>query len=252
MRRSLLIAFALLLVSVGIATAASGDQGRRLSGPFCIDGKSGVVRSVALLHTGKCRKGEVRRVGVGDPLPTVVNGTDGAVGATGATGATGPKGDKGDTGATGPAGVPGVNDPLVFGPYDSGSSDSSVCGNDWADDTYTRTYIVDPQSDGSFEVTELYRGTFVTREGLSPNDCEVEIPAGIEGTFYGDYAMLVPAGADFDFTATCPPGCNGDAFFAAFFDTTFPSTYAWQFHYRTDEHGSWDNTDHGNSGNITP
>jgi len=145
-------------------------------------------------------------------------------------------------------------DNLVFGPYGSGSLDSSVCGNDWANDTYSRTYAVTPTSDGSFQVTELFQGEFTTLAGFSPGDCSQTIRAGIKGKFYGDYAVLVPAGHDFDFTAHCPDGCTTRQFFATFFGlpTNFidTATYAWQFHYRTDHNGSWDNTDHGNTGNI--
>ncbi len=193
--------------------------------------------------------------------PTGPQGIAGATGATGAqgpagpVGATGPQGIAGATGATGPkgdTGPSGSNSPLVFGPYDSGSPDSGICGNDWATDTFTRTYVVSPQPDGSFLVSQLYRGTFVTLAGASPNDCAVTIPAGITGQMYGGFAYKIPFPADFDLTATCPPGCTGTQFVAAFFATTFPASYAWQFHYTTAANGSWNNTDHGNTGNIHP
>jgi hypothetical protein len=143
---------------------------------------------------------------------------------------------------------------LVFGPYGSGSPDSGNCGNNWANDTFSRTYIVTPIADGSFQVTELVKGNFKTVAGPSPNGapgCTTSIRAGIDGQMYGDFAFLVPAGADFDFTAKCSDGCPGALFFSTFFNlTAAPSTYAWQFHYRTDHNGSWDNTDHGNTGDI--
>ena len=201
-----------------------------------------------------------------------LNGSQGITGVNGANGLNGPKGDKGDTGAagtastvpgpkgdtgaTGPPGLRGINSPLVFGPYNSGGLDSSVCGNDWATDTYTRTYTVTPQSDGSFQVTELFDGTFVTQAGDSPNDCNVTIPAGTTGTMYGDYAVVVPTASDCNFKAACPSGCTTRQFFTAFFGKPASfidsATYAWQFHYAADNpaHGTWDNTDHGNTGNI--
>ena len=185
----------------------------------------------------------------GPPGPAGPAGASGRQGVAGPAGATGAQGL---AGATGPAGANGVGSPLVFGPYDSGSADSSVCGNNWANDTYTRTYIVTPQANGSFSVTELFNGTFVTLAGFSPNDCAVTIPAGITGQFYGNEAFTIPIGADFNFTATCPAGCTGTQFVATFFNTTFPSGYAWQFHYTTPANGSWNNTDHGNTGNIHP
>ena len=188
----------------------------------------------------------------GPPGPAGTAGATGPQGLAGPAGATGAQGPAGAAGATGPAGANGIGSPLVFGPYDSGSPDSSVCGNDWATDTFTRTYIVTPQPDGSFSVTELFNGTFVTLAGFSPNDCAVTIPAGITGQFYGNEAFTIPVGADFNFTATCPAGCTGTQFMAAFFNTTFPSGYAWQFHYTTPANGSWNNTDHGNTGNIHP
>jgi Collagen triple helix repeat (20 copies) len=208
-----------------------------------------------------------------------LNGSQGITGVNGANGLNGPKGDKGDTGAagaastvpgpkgdtgaTGPPGLSGIKSPLVFGPYNSGGLDSSVCGNpdgtehDWATDTYTRTYTVTPQSNGTFQVTELFDGTFVTVAGASPNTCDVTIPAGITGTMYGDYAVVVPTASGFNFKAVCPAGCTTKQFFTAFFGKPASfidsATYAWQFHYTADNpaQGTWDNTDHGNTGNIT-
>lgn len=197
-------------------------------------------------------KGDVGKQGA--PGDTGAKGTDGNPGPTGNTGPAGAPGAPGATGQPGPAGADAKN-PLVFGPYNSGSTDSSVCGGDWANDTYTRTYIVAPQSDGSFQVTELFNGVFTTIAGNSPDDSDCatttdDVAAGITGTFHGDYALLVPAPADFDPTATCPAGCTTTDFFTTFFNTGFPATYAWEFYYATPSNGSWANTDHGNTGNI--
>ena len=181
---------------------------------------------------------------------TGLKGDAGAPGVKGDNGAQGVKGDKGDNGA------PGVASPLVFGPYNSGSTDSSACGGDWANDTYTRTYMVAPQADGSFQVTELFNGSFVTLAGTTPDNCAagLSLPAGITGKFYGDYAVVVPSTADLNFTAVCPAGCTTGQFFTAFFGKPAgwldSATYAWQFHYAT-ANSTWDNTDHGNTGNIT-
>src|SRR5215468_10859282 len=114
MRKLLLLVIAALLTVAGVAGAQSSDQGRRLTGPFCINKKTGVVRSVALLRTGKCRPGEVRRYGVavlpgkgpkGEAGPIGPAGPAGPAGATGATGAQGAAGAAGATGATGAAGA---------------------------------------------------------------------------------------------------------------------------------------------------
>ena len=203
----------------------------------------------------------------GSTGPTGATGTTGVAGPTGQTGSTGPVGPTGASGITGatgpvgPTGASGINSPLVFGPYASGSPDSGVCGNNWADDTFTRTYIVTPRTDSSFDVTELFLGTFVTLDGHSPNDCDVTLPAGITGQMRGNFAFTIPAQADFNFTATCPTGCGTVAFLNAFFGTNpatglpwtdIPGTYAWQFHYLAANGSSWHNTDHGNTGNITP
>jgi hypothetical protein len=123
------------LIVITTVSAAGGDQGRRLSGPFCI-GKNdagvnaGVVRSIAA--TQKCRSYEIRKFGVAVPHPesagkavpgpagspgpagpkgdagaSGANGKDGLNGLKGETGAQGAKGDKGDVGSPGPKGDPG-------------------------------------------------------------------------------------------------------------------------------------------------
>jgi Collagen triple helix repeat (20 copies) len=101
------LALVAMLIMVGVAFSASGDQGRRLSGPFCI-GKpnagvnAGVVRSIAA--TQKCRSYEIRKFGVAVPHPERAAG---AAPAPGPAGATGPAGAKGDTGAVGAKGATG-------------------------------------------------------------------------------------------------------------------------------------------------
>lgn len=195
----------------------------------------------------------------GDTGASGAKGDTGAAGELGKPGAAGSPGTPGATGTPGPAGHDASN-PLIFGPYNSGSSDSSICGNDWADDTYTRTYIVAPQTDGSFTVTELYNGTFVTLAGNSPGDADCattagDVAAGITGSFYGDYAVLVPPGGDFNQNAVCPAGCTTSQFFVSVFGKPAnfldSATYGWEFFYHTAAHGDWANTDHGNTGNIS-
>src|SRR5581483_5228397 len=107
MRKLVLVALAALVTSVGVAGATSNDQGRRLTGPFCINVKTGVVRSVALLHTGKCRKGEVRRLGVAVKGPQGPHGDMGPMGPVGPMGPSGPAGATGAQGDTGPQGDQG-------------------------------------------------------------------------------------------------------------------------------------------------
>lgn len=181
-----------------------------------------------------------------------MNGIQGAQGPQGPQGLTGPQGATGPQGPAGAPGANGVNSPLVFGPYlTTGDPDSSACGGNWATDTFTRTYIVTPNADGSFAITELFKGSFVTLAGNTPSTPCGSLAAGITGTFYGDYALSVPAGSDFNFNATCTTACTTGDFFTAFFNTSVPASYAWQFHYTTASNGSWNNTDHGNTGNIS-
>jgi len=229
------------------ATGATGSQGQPgLTGATGATGSTGAAGA-----TGPA----------GATGATGATGSQGIQGFPGAAGATGATGGAGATGPTGPTGASGINSPLVFGPFASGSPDSGVCGNNWADDTFTRTYIVTPRTDSSFDVTELFLGTFVTLAGASPNDCGVTLPAGITGQMRGNFAFTVPAQADFNFTAACPTGCGSVDFLNAFFGTNplthlpwtgIPGTYAWQFHYLAGNGSSWHNTDHGNTGNITP
>lgn len=192
-------------------------------------------------------------------------GPAGRKGDTGATGDQGPKGDKGDKGDS------GLNSPLVFGPYQAAGPDSGFCGNNWANDTYTVTFVVAPQTDGSFVVSELMKGSFTTLAGASPNNNQPgcltgsgpQIDAGITGSLYGDFVVPVAAPADFNPTATlddstpCGATCTSDEFFEAFFGKsagyTNSTSYAWQFFYTTpnDAHGHWADTDHTTAGDAS-
>lgn len=115
MHKTMLAALAAVLVVAVPALAGSSDQGKRLTGPFCIDKGTGVVHSVAARHA--CSSSQVRRVGFAVSGPAGPQGPKGDAGATGATGPQGPKGDtgatgaKGDTGATGPSGETGATGP---------------------------------------------------------------------------------------------------------------------------------------------
>lgn len=102
MLRTVALAFAALFLTAAIATGATSDKGRRLTGPVCISKSTGVIRSIAV--TNVCRKGEVRRVGLG--LPPIVGpagpaGKDGAAGAAGGVGPAGANGTNGANGANG-------------------------------------------------------------------------------------------------------------------------------------------------------
>lgn len=136
-----------LLITVGIAGAASNDQGRRLTGPFCV-GKSnlktlgstkdsrrailraGVVRSVAA--TRPCRPWENRKFGLpvsGTPGPAGPPGPKGdpgppgpAGGSLGLIGPAGPKGDRGPAGPAGQNGQDGLGNDFIYACVSQGGS----------------------------------------------------------------------------------------------------------------------------------
>jgi len=85
------------LAVAGLGLAASGDQGRRITGPICV-GKpnagalAGTMRSVA--RTQPCRSYEIRKLGVAAP-------DDDPPATPGPAGATGPQGPPGPAGSNG-------------------------------------------------------------------------------------------------------------------------------------------------------
>ena len=104
-------------------------------------------------------------------------------------------------------------------------------------DTFDATYVVAMQPDGSYVLTKVVKGTFVTRAGVSqPNppavDCDTAASrqtGGVTGTFYGTMSVTVPANSGFNAFASCGAPCSphttvtsatsaqNDAFVAAFF-----------------------------------
>jgi hypothetical protein len=126
-----------------------------------------------------------------------------------------------------------------FGPYDSGSTDSGTCGNDWAVDTFERVFTVDSQSpDGTYRVDEDFRhGSFVTSDGPSPGACDTNpggaVTAGIEGRMSGFFLMTVTGGT-LNPDATCPEVCTTATFVAAAFGPTATYTVdSFQFRYHS-------------------
>jgi hypothetical protein len=143
----------------------------------------------------------------------------------------------------------------------SGSTDSGTCGNDWANDTFTRQFDVD-QKDGSFYLTEYFKaGHFVTIAGASPGGCEAGsdhgtlIDGGVGGSFHGFLGGSVTGGT-YNPQAECGDPCNGTAFVTAFFgsEATWNITTDWSFSYEA--HGGglafrrWTNAGSGNTGDI--
>jgi Collagen triple helix repeat (20 copies) len=182
-------------------------------------------------------------------------GSQGLKGDQGDQGLKGDKGDKGDQGAS------GVNSPLVYTYAANVGPDSGDCGNAWATDSYSRTFVVSPQADGSFTVFETVGGSFVTLAGVSepnPADCATDSQTGdVNGNFYGSESWTVPApaagqSADFNPTAACSD-CSAQttgstssndqgnaAFQAAFFPgSTYNGVTNYDFVYTTPANGSW-------------
>lgn len=259
-----LVAAAATFGSLGVymgVSAATSSSPQTFYG--CAANNGRVLRITTRFDT-MCNKGQtvVTWNATGATGPKGATGATGPKGSTGATGATGATGPRGATGATGAS---GANNPLVFGPYTTtGDPDSSVCGGNWANDAFTRTYVVTPGPGDAFQITELFNGTFVTIAGVpqpNPASCPgTSQTGGVTGTIYGQYAITVSASqaAAFDPYATCAGSCSTESFFSTFFggidfDALSGSTinYGWQFYYNAPGHGSWVNADYGNTGNIT-
>ena len=100
MKRAARISLTLLVVMAALTTlvtTARADQGRRLSGPFCINKKTGDVKSVSL-----------RKFNAGCPAGFRPAPGRQVTGPAGPAGPAGPKGDQGTQGAPGPAGATGA------------------------------------------------------------------------------------------------------------------------------------------------
>jgi hypothetical protein len=134
-----------------------------------------------------------------------------------------------------------------LGPYDVVTDDHGSCGNAWAVDTEKRSFRVKRNADGSYRLTRVDRGTFVTNAGQSPGACETKRPhgstvaAGVHGRFFG-YLRGRITGGTFDPNATCPADCGfTDVWIATFFgpSATFSCfensracSFSYQYHAR--------------------
>src|SRR2546428_2711117 len=99
-----------------------------------------------------------------------------------------------------------------YGPYASGSPDSSTCGNNWADDTFNRHFTVFQNHDGSLLVVEQFKnGSFVTPSATpspvppnppnsSPGGCQNSATTqgtandGVTGSMLGYFVIPLPSG----------------------------------------------------------
>ena len=165
------------------------------------------------------------------------------------------QGPAGPAGAQGPAGlsVPGVVVTHVTG------GDSGVCGNDWANDDYTRTLQFIPQNDGTIQVVRSYAGTFTTIAGVSQPDPPGGCPGppqtgGVTGTFSG-FDVAVVTGGVLTPNATCPDPCTTAAMLATFFPASggvaaTSTVNAYEYKYDAGAQGQWINRATSRGGEI--
>jgi hypothetical protein len=144
------------------------------------------------------------------------------------------------------------------------SGDSSTCGPDWANDTYTRVFKIYPERniDGSYRMIEYFTdGHFVTIQGPSPESCEAAdsntVSPNLHGSFHGNETIKVINGT------FSPSGArhwdrNGgtDGFIAAAFGAgaTNGATDDYWFKYTTSNSAAcakkWIDASTGDSGDI--
>ena len=145
-------------------------------------------------------------------------GPQGPAGANGSNGTNGVSSQGGGTTVIGPQGPSGVNSPLVYTYSGTTGPDSGVCSNNngtgnagWATDTFNTTFVVEPQSDGSYVVSKTVQGTFVTVAGVSyplDSNCASSQTGGQDGTFYGTEVFTVARDTGFNPSATCGSTCS--------------------------------------------
>jgi hypothetical protein len=134
-----------------------------------------------------------------------------------------------------------------YGPFASGSTDSSTCGNDWADDTFDRHFTVRANGTGFTIVEQFKRGSFVTFAGNSPGACDESdgtppgtVEAGITGNMHG-YLVITLMGAQTSHDSSCIAGmpaapCTGGGFIASHFTGPF-TIGTFFFHYSAGDQG---------------
>ena len=152
-----------------------------------------------------------------------------------------------------------------YGPFASGSPDSGTCGNDWAVDTFDRTFTASttPNANGTYNVREDFtRGSFVTAAGPSPQACDANRPTGgtvgpgITGRMAGTFSIVVTGGT-YNSAAVCTLANCGTT--AGFIATVYGPTATYDvptffFGYITRCNGWWINASAnlgGNRGDIS-
>jgi hypothetical protein len=257
------VAFAIAILSVGTVAAfaassppVAGVTKSAMNGVDRAAGAHGALKANAVgnrqIKFGSVSCGKLSL----DLKAALCTGKLGAPGAPGASGAKGEGGSNGKSGSTGGQGDQGNTAPGVVTTHAAGA-DSSTCGGDWADDTYTRTLQFIPQDNGTINVLRTYRGTFTTiAHANGPSGpCLNDQVGGVSGTFTG-FDVVVVTGGHFFPDATCDANCTSAAMLAAFFPGATSAIHnGWEYHYDAGDNGTWINADAvsrgGNSGDIT-
>ena len=120
------------------------------------------------------------------------------------------------TGAAGP--------PTSHGPYAVTTTDGGCGGNQWANDTISRTFLVKKgPGTSTWRLTRVDRGTFSTIAGLSPGNCAANVgphgtivAAGETGKLHGRLVGIVTGGT-YNPTATCGNECGTTSTFVTKF-----------------------------------
>lgn len=166
----------------------------------------------------------------------------------------------------------GLSYPWIYTFDNNSGPDSGYCTsytNAWANDKYSRTFVVIPQVDGSYLVDESFTGSFVTIAGNpQPNasPCGATETGGVKGNYVGTESFRISGPVEFNPDATCV-ACNatttnsssaeaGNAAFVAAFlpGGTYSGVGNFDFRYTTEHNGSWIDsiaTPQASSGNIT-
>ena len=165
-----------------------------------------------------------------------------------------------------------------YGPYNSMSTDSGTCGNDWANDTFDRHFTVRKNPDGTFLVVEQFKdGSFITPASdsppvnFSPGACQNGptpqgiVNAGVIGSLHGYFiipGVTTQTSMDPHCNATLMTNANCDTmtFINTHFTACYPATCTvttFFFHYSAGDQmlvqHEWKNASldrGGNSGDI--
>lgn len=146
---------------------------------------------------------------------------------------------------------------ISYGPVPGSSPDSGTCGNDWANDSFSRLFTdITPTN----FVQWFKNGTFTTVAGSSPAACQGhpdngnKVVAGILGKMEGSFDVKVNNASQFTPGACTPALCDTTAGFVKTVygaSATYESgaTY-FEFKYKVCDGRSWHNASANRGGNY--